>query len=879
MKKLAAGLLAHVDSGKTTLSEAMLFRSGEIRKPGRVDHGDAFLDTHSLEKQRGITIFSKQAVLRLKETEITLLDTPGHVDFSAEMERTLQVLDAAVLVISAAAGIQSHTETLWKLLEKYNVPVFIFVNKMDISDREPDDILCELKKRLSPGCADFTDREDDIFYEQLSLCEEGLLDAFLENGTLSGDDISSAVMNRKLFPCIFGSARKIEGIDELLECLEIYTEIPEYPEEFGARVFKISTDENGNRLTYMKITGGSLKVRTQLSGISSKGSDVTEKVSQIRIYSGNKYRTVDEAEAGTVCAAAGLSFTQSGMGLGFEKQKIKPVLQPIMTYRLLILDGTDPIKALEKLRRLEEENPELNIVWNERLSEIHVELMGAVQLEVLSKIIYDRFGIAAEFDKGGIAYKETIESSAEGVGHYEPLRHYAEAHILIEPLPRNSGLEFCTDCSEDLLDKNWQRLILTHLQEKTHIGVLTGSPVTDVRFTLVSGKAHQKHTEGGDFRQATYRAVRQGLRMAKSILLEPYYAFCIEVPCAQTGRVMTDLRRMEAEFSSPETAGEMTVITGRCSAAELQDYISEITAYTQGKGRISCTPDGYDECRKTEEITAAVGYDPDSDTENSADSVFCSHGVGFLVKWDKVPEYMHLPYRKELSDNMPEQQSAAAVSLSYSKGSYSGSLQEDKELMAIFERTYGKINRDDRSALHTQKNENVIYETAAPQKPTKEYILVDGYNIIFAWEELKKISDENLENARHRLIEMMINYKGVRKCDIIVVFDAYRVKGNPGSEEETGGVHVIYTKEAETADSYIERAAHDLSRDYRVRVATSDRLEQIIILGGGAYRMSASEFYEEVRLAKREIDEYIEMSNLKSAHISAGTFVKKNKEM
>lgn len=877
MKRLAAGILAHVDSGKTTLSEAMLFRSGEIRRLGRVDHGDAFLDTHSLEKQRGITIFSKQAVLKLNDTEITILDTPGHVDFSPEMERTLQVLDAAVLVISASDGVQSHTETLWRLLSGYSVPVFIFINKMDISERQPDDILTELKERLSPACTDFTDCEDDLFYEQTALCDESLLDSFLENGELSQDELSSAIMERRIFPCYFGSARKTEGIDELLDGLERFAKTDNKREEFGARVFKISTDDRGERLTFMKITGGRLKVRSQLEIRLPDGSTTSEKVNQLRVYSGSKYKTIDEAEAGCVCAALGLSLTQCGMGLGFEEQSRKPVLQPVMTYRLILPDGTDPVKALEKLRRLEEESPELHLVWNERLAEIHAELMGTVQLEILSNIINERFGMKVSFDKGSIAYKETIAAPVEGVGHYEPLRHYAEAHILMEPLPRNSGLEFCTDCSEDILDKNWQRLILTHLQEKTHTGVLTGSPITDMRLTLVSGRAHQKHTEGGDFRQATYRAVRQGLCMAESILLEPWYAFRIEVPQSQIGRAMTDLRRMDAQFTVSETVSGMSVLTGRCSAGEMQDYAAEITAYTQGKGRISCIPDGYDECKKPEKVIEASGYSADSDTENPADSVFCSHGAGFLVKWDKVPEYMHLPYRKEHSEAADEEP-VTALNSSRSYSSYSGSLQEDKELMAIFERTYGKINRDERSALHTRREENTSDVPIAPQKPLHEYILVDGYNIIFAWDELKKIAADNLEAARHRLIEMMINYKGVRKCDMIVVFDAYRVKGNPGSEEMKGGLHVVYTKEAETADSYIERTAHDLSGDYRVRVATSDRLEQIIILGGGAYRMSASEFYEEVRLAEREISEFIQNANMKSAHVSAGEAVKKIKE-
>ena len=879
MKRLSIGLLAHVDSGKTTLSEAMLYRSGEIRKLGRVDHGDAFLDTHSLEKKRGITIFSKQAVFKLKDTIITLLDTPGHVDFSSEMERALQVLDMAVLVISASDGIQSHTETLWSLLSRYNIPVFIFVNKMDISDSEPDEILLYLKDKLSPACSDFTNKESDMFFEQTALCDEGLLDSFLENGTISNTDISKAIMERRLFPCYFGSARKLESIDELLYDIELYTKISPYPEEFGARVFKIAADDNGERLTFMKITGCCLKVRSKIEFNLPDGTSASEKVNQIRIYSGNKYKTVDEAEAGMICTVLGLKFTQCGMGIGFEEQAGRPILQPIMTYRLVINDDIDPAKALIKLKPLEEENPELHLIWNEQLSEIHAELMGNVQLEILSDIIYERFGIRVSFDKGGISYKETITEAVEGVGHYEPLRHYAEVHILIEPLSRNSGIEFCTDCSEDILDKNWQRLILTHLQEKEHLGVLTGFPITDVRFTVVSGRAHQKHTEGGDFRQATYRAVRQGLRSAKSVILEPFYAFRLTIPSTQIGRAMTDLEKMSAEFSSPEIDGDISVITGRCAAEKMLSYAEDVTAYTQGRGQLSYILDGYDECKEPEKVIESIGYDVDSDTENSADSVFCSHGAGYLVKWDDVPNHMHLPYKTELESKYNSSKKNEIISDKYnniSRSSYSGSLQEDKELMAIFERTYGKINRDERIAMHTRHDEESTAASIAPQKPTKEYILVDGYNIIFSWDELNKIAVDNLEAARHRLIEMMINYKGVHKCSMIIVFDAYRVKGNPGSEEKMGDLYIVYTKEAETADSYIERTAHDLSHDYRVRVATSDRLEQIIILGSGAYRMSASEFYEEICNAQREIDDFITDMNLKSAHINIGIAEKKN---
>lgn len=869
MKRLAAGILAHVDSGKTTLSEAMLYQCGEIRKLGRVDHGDTFLDTHSLERQRGITIFSKQAMLRLPDTEITLLDTPGHVDFSAEMERTLQVLDAAVLVISGTDGVQSHTETLWRLLARYDVPTFIFINKMDIAGTDKDALLLELRERLSTSCCDFSDVSSDDFCEQAALCDESLFESFLDSGELSSGELCCAVSKRRLFPCYFGSARKNEGVSELLEGLRIYTSEPAYYDEFGARVFKISTDDQGNRLTYMKITGGCLKVREQISYSAPDGTVITEKVNQLRIYSGNKFQSVDSAESGCVCTALGLSQTWCGMGLGNTASSMKPALAPVMTYRLVPPDDIDPVKAMEKLRRLEEEEPQLHIEWNSRLSEIHVQLMGAVQLEILTGIIADRFGMEVRFDKGSIAYKETISAPVEGVGHYEPLRHYAEAHILIEPLPRGSGLVFEADCREEILDKNWQRLILTHLQEKTHLGVLTGSPITDVKLTIVSGKAHLKHTEGGDFRQATYRAVRQGLRMAESVLLEPWYSFRLEIPQEQVGRAMTDLQRMEADFSSPEISGDMSVLSGRCPVSSMQGYSAEVTSYTQGRGRLSCMPDGYDECRNAEKVIEEIGYDCDGDLDNTADSVFCSHGAGYLVKWNDVPSYMHLPYRKELY-KAKEEEIISPEPKSLSRSSYGGSLAEDKELMAIFERTYGKIQRDERSALHTQKEPLQDCTKITPQKTGKEYLLVDGYNIIFAWDELKKISDESLEAARHALIEIMMNYQGVRRCEIIIVFDAYRVKGNTGSSEQKGNIHIVYTKEAETADAYIERTTHELSRDYHVRVATSDRLEQIIILGNGAYRMSATEFHEEVRLAQREIQEFIETGNLKSAHIGTG---------
>ena len=867
MKRLVVGILAHVDSGKTTLSEGMLYRSGEIRKLGRVDHGDTFLDTHTLERQRGITIFSKQAVIRMPELEMTLLDTPGHVDFSAEMERTLQVLDYAILVISGSNGVQSHTETLWKLLARYEIPTFLFINKMDLAGTDQDALLAELKERLSSACVDFTALKDDNWQEQTALCEESLLDAFLETGMLTEDQLCGSIANRKIFPCYFGSARKLEGVDEFLTGLGQYTRMPDVPAEFGARIFKIASDEQGSRLTYLKITGGTLKVRDQLCYPNLSGERITEKVSQIRIYSGHKFQAVDAAEAGSICAVTGLSQTQCGQGLGMTAPAMQPVLEPVMTYRLLPPPDMDAASVLEKLRCLEEEDPQLHILWNSRLNEIHIQLMGAVQLEVLSRLIAERFQMAIQFDKGSIAYKETIAAPVEGVGHYEPLRHYAEVHLRMEPLPRGSGLVFAADCREEMLDKNWQRLVLTHLQEKTHLGVLCGAPITDMKLTLVSGKAHQKHTEGGDFRQATYRAVRQGLRMAESLLLEPWYAFRLEIPTEQVGRAMSDLQRMDAQFSPPETQGMLSVLSGRAAVSEMQDYAAQVTAYTQGRGRLSCMPDGYDRCRHAEQVLAEIGYDCDHDTENPADSVFCAHGAGFLVKWNEVPEYMHLPYQKHAEEQPSE---TAADSVSRLSVSYGGSFTEDRELMQIFERTYGKIRRDERSAMHTQKEPPAEMKPVTPQKLGKEYLLVDGYNIIFAWDALKKLAAENLEAARHQLIQILCNYQGVRRCELIVVFDAYRVKGNPGSSEDIGKIHVVYTKEAETADTYIERATHTLGKDYRVRVATSDRLEQIIIMGNGAYRMFASEFYEEVMQANREIQDYMESEALKAAHIGAG---------
>ena len=848
MKRLVIGMTAHVDSGKTTLAEAMLYTSGTIRKLGRVDHGDAFLDTHSIEKKRGITVFSKQAVMEYGGAQYTLLDTPGHVDFSAETERTFSVLDAAVLVISGTDGVQSHTETLWELLSRYNVPVIIFVNKTDISQFSREYLLSELDRRLSGSIIDCS-AEGDRFYEAASLCSEKLMNEFLESGSISDASIAGAVMNRELFPCVFGSALKLTGTDKLLDVIGRFTAEPERPDVFGARVYKI-TVENGTRLVCMKITGGSLKVKTPL--ICGQDS-VQEKADRIRIYSGMKFRTVDEAPAGTLCAVEGLASAYAGEGLGCERDAVRPFLEPVLSYRVICPDGTDAQTVYAKLRLLGEEDPSLHLSWNDRLKEIRLDLMGEIQLEILKSLISERFGFDVSFDEGSIAYKETIAAKVEGVGHYEPLKHYAEVHLLMEPLPRGSGLVFETDVSEDRLALNWQRLILTHLAEKTHLGVLTGSPITDMKITVAGGRAHLKHTEGGDFRQATYRAVRMGLMSAESILLEPYYDLRIELPDEFVGRAMSDLQRLGADFSQPrpsDTETGLSVITGSAPIAKMRGYQTELAGYSKGRGRLSVSFGGFFPCAEQERIVSETGYNAESDLDNTADSVFCSHGAGFVVKWNEVPEYMHLP--SVLAPEKPDTAQEPAPVRRASAASY-----DDKELMAIFERTYGKINRDPRSAMVTEKKHNEKEYVYKPLNTGDEYLLVDGYNIIFAWDELSSLAKDNLELARNTLINAMCNYRGFTRCNLILVFDAYRIKGNEREVEEINGITVIYTKEAETADMYIEKASHELSKKHRVRVATSDRLEQIIIMGSGAYRMSASEFHDEVMKAEHEIRDII----------------------
>lgn len=853
MNRLVIGMTAHVDSGKTTLSEAMLYTAGELRRLGRVDHGNTFLDTDPIERSRGITVFSKQAVLETAHFQITLLDTPGHVDFSAETERALRVMDYAVLVISGTDGVQSHTETLWRLLKRYNIPTFIFVNKMDISFLKESSHINELKRKLSPGCIDFNAcREKSDLDEELAECSEELMNEYLENGVIPGKMIPGAIRRREVFPVIFGSALKLNGIQELLNVINTFSVQPEPSPEFGAIVYKITTDQQGNRLTHMKITGGSLKVKAQLECGGKQ-----EKVNQIRIYSGAKFTTVDEAPAGTLCAVTGLSAGSAGEGLGFESSCPAPLLEPVLTYRMQLPHGTDIPSTLAKLHELSDEDPMLRIVWNEQLKEIHVQLMGEIQLEVLTSVIRDRFGLEVQFDQGSIAYKETIAAPVEGVGHYEPLRHYAEVHLLLEPGERGSGLQFFTDCRKDDLDINWQRLILTHLEEKTHVGVLTGSPITDMKITVVAGKAHIKHTEGGDFRQATYRAVRQGLRSTESVLLEPWYDFTITVPQECTGRAMTDLQRMSGELQPPNSTDGETKFTGSAPVSELRGYQSEVNSYTRGKGRLVCIPGGYRPCHNAEEVIAEIGYDCDADTENSADSVFCSHGAGVLVPWNEARARMHVDSGLRFGENDREEEEQV-VTLQMAN-TYKQRVAADKELMEIFERTYGKIKRDERSAMRTEKRPPTLKTPKLPLPPKgPEYLLVDGYNIIFGWEELNRLAKENLELARSRLINILCNYQGFRRCNLILVFDAYRVKGNHREIEKEHGITVVYTKEAETADMYIEKTAHELGKGHRVRVATSDNVEQIIIMGSGAIRVSATEFLAEVNEVEKAIRKVIE---------------------
>ena len=846
-KQIVLGILAHVDSGKTTLSEAMLYRAGVTRRLGRVDHKDAFLDTDALEKARGITIFSKQALLTAGDTDITLLDTPGHVDFSTETERTLQVLDYAVLVVSGTDGVQSHTETLWRLLRRYHVPTFVFVNKMDLPGMERQELLAQLNRRLGEGFVDFGAEQADRD-EALALCDENLMDRMLDAGQLQDADLIPAIARRHVFPCWFGAALKLEGVDTLLDGLDRYTRPAPALEAFGAKVFKVSQDEQGARLTWLRVTGGELKVKAQLTG-EADGEPWAEKANQLRLYSGAKYTLTEAIGPGQVCAVTGLTKARPGEGLGAERDSDLPVLEPVLSYQVLLPEGADMHAALGKLHRLEEEEPQLHVVWNETLGEIHVQLMGEIQLEVLRSLLAERFGLAVEFGPGGILYKETITEPMEGVGHYEPLRHYAEVHLKLEPLPRGSGMQFAADCREEVLDKNWQRLVLTHLEEKQHLGVLTGSPLTDVKITLIAGRAHLKHTEGGDFRQATYRAVRQGLMLAKSQLLEPWYAFRLEVPAENIGRAMSDIQRMEGTFDPPESGEETAVLTGFAPVSTMRSYPMEVVSYTRGRGHLSLTLDGYRPCHNAQEVIAAIGYEPEHDLDNPADSVFCAHGAGFVVPWDQVRSHMHVDSGWGKSTR-PEQEAAVPQRRAMA---YRATLEEDAELLKIFERTYGPIKRDPLAAFRpVQKRERPDF-AAEQWEIAPEYLLVDGYNIIFAWDELNALSKESLDAARHKLMDILCNYQGFQKCVLILVFDAYRVPGSPGSIEQYHNIHVVYTKEAETADMFIERVTHEIGRNRRVRVATSDGMEQVIILGHGALRVSARMFHEEVQNVEKQI--------------------------
>ncbi|MDO5548001.1 MAG: TetM/TetW/TetO/TetS family tetracycline resistance ribosomal protection protein [Eubacteriales bacterium] len=857
MKRLVIGILAHVDAGKTTLSEGMLYVSGARKTLGRVDHRDAFLDTYRLERERGITIFSKQAILPLRDTELMLLDTPGHIDFSAEAERTLQVLDYAILVISGSDGVQGHTETLWRLLEQYRIPTFLFVNKMDLNSADHDHVLTQLQQRLHEGCVDFSAARE-VRDEEAASCEEELLNEFFDRGALSDDSLCRAIIHRRLFPCYFGSALKLDGIAEFLDGMEQYTVTPQYPEAFGAKVFKISRDPQGNRLTWMKITGGELRVKARLTN-SLRGEGTIqweEKADQLRLYSGEKYQMTDCVPAGSVCAVTGLTKTQPGDALGLEPDSPAPLLSPVLTYQVILPDGCDVTTALARLRELEEEDPQLHIVWNERLQEIRIQLMGEIQLEILQSLIAERFGIDVTFGAGSIVYKETIAEPVEGIGHFEPLRHYAEVHLLLEPLECGTGLEFATACSEDTLDRNWQRLILTHLAEKSHLGVLTGSAITDLRITLLTGRAHAKHTEGGDFRQATYRAVRQGLHKAKSVLLEPWYSFRLELPQDCVGRAMSDIQQRCGTFDPPEILGDLSILNGTAPVSTMRDYPMEVLSYTKGLGRLSLSVLGYQPCHNTEEVIASIGYDREGDVENTPDSVFCSHGAGYNVKWDKVEEHMHLPavYKPKSDEPEPE------VFLPRNTASYSSSFELDKELQKIFERTYGAVKP---RALSPQRP--VRYEhprdVLRQLEPTTDYLLVDGYNIIFAWDELNALAKDNLDAARQSLLDIMCNYQAYKRCEVIVVFDAYRVPGRTGTMDRYHNIHVVYTKQAETADMFIEKVSFAAHGQHRVRVATSDGVEQIIILGHGSQRISATAFRTEVDQVLTEIHRIIQQTN------------------
>lgn len=833
MQKIVLGVLAHVDAGKTTLSEALLYTCGSIRRLGRVDHRDTALDTHELERSRGITIFSKQAQLKTDKMELCLLDTPGHVDFSAETERTLQVMDYAVLVISGTDGVQAHTETLWRLLRKHKVPTFIFVTKMDINTCDKSALLADVASRLDSRCLPLSD------HENVAMCDDAVLEKYMESGEISDGDIARLIAERKLCPVLFGSGLKLEGVEELVDCLERFTVEPQYPEVFGARVYKMMRDNQNNRLTCMKITGGALKVKDSVKYLDRHGNPVEEKVNGIRIYSGAKFENVDFVPAGSVCAVQGLSETYIGQGMGFETDSENPELEPVLSYRVNLEKGTDPRIALQKLRVLEDEDPLLRIVWNEQLREIRIQLMGAVQTEVLRDVIRERFDLAVSFDNGGIMYRETIKAPVEGVGHFEPLRHYAEVHLALEPLERGAGMVFGTVVDEDVLDRNWQNLILTHLYEKKHLGVLTGSPITDMKITLIAGKAHLKHTEGGDFREAVYRGVRQGLMKAESVLLEPWYSFRIELPPENLGRAISDVRAMSGSFDTDADENGSSVITGLAPVSEMNNYAAELMGYTHGKGRISCRLDGYYPCHNTEKVLAELNYNPEADLENTPDSVFCSHGAGVNIKWSEVENYMHL----ETGFGREKEATPAYRPRSFSI--------DDKELEAIMEREFGPISRRQYTKPVTNASPDYV---VAPSK--REYLIIDGYNVIFGWDELREIAKKSLDDARERLLDMLRSYRGFKACELVLVFDGYKVQGNTGEKFDSGKVHVVYTKENETGDMYIEKLANDIGKNYSVRVVTNDSLIRLSALRSGVLRMSSNEFINELQYTLEQISEY-----------------------
>ncbi|MDO0825143.1 translation factor GTPase family protein [Desulfosporosinus nitroreducens] len=854
MGKLVIGIIAHVDAGKTTLSESLLYLSGKIGRLGRVDNKDAYLDTYDLERARGITIFSKQAMFEIGETQITLLDTPGHVDFSAEMERTLQVLDYAILVISGADGVQGHTKTLWRLLHTYRIPVFLFINKMDQIGADKDKLMKELKNQLDDGCIEFGQVQTDDFYEQLAMCEEIMMETFLATGHIETSQIKRAVTGRKVFPCFFGSALKLEGVEQFMQGIVKYVMIPSYPDQFGAKIFKVARDEQGNRLTYMKLTGGRLKVKDVLTNSIWK-----EKVNQIRIYSGQKFEAVNEIEAGSVCSVTGLSQARPGEGLGIEEASDTPVLEPVLSYQIILPQGCDPRVMLPKLRQIEEEEPELHIVWDEQLQEIQAQIMGEVQIEILQSLIQSRFGVDVAFDAGRIVYKETIANVVEGVGHFEPLRHYAEVHLILTPGEPGSGLQFGAECSEDSLSKSWQRLILSHLEEKAHKGVLTGSAITDMKITLVSGRAHNKHTDGGDFREATYRAVRQGLKEAKSILLEPYCAFQLELPGKMVGRAMTDIEKMHGSCEISQTNGEMAVLVGSAPVVTMRNYQKEVMAYTKGLGRLFCSLKGYEPCHNAEEVIENTGYDSERDLANPTGSVFCAHGSGFLVEWDAVKDYMHVESYLQQKDSSIE---TAPNQASYTEERWISLEEIDQIINNTFYANQGK-----KSAWKARKTaRDSYYEpvTYVREKENKEeYLLVDGYNIIHAWPELKELADDNMDGARMKLIDTLSNYQGIRKCQIIVVFDAYRVQGHFEEAMDYHNIHLVYTREAQTADQYIEKFAYDNQKKYNITVATSDGLQQLIIRGAGGALLSARELKVEIEGANERLkQEYQEVKGI-----------------